>query len=300
MTQIVKTKIAGILNLTPDSFSDGGKYQEFAQARICLETMILEGAKMIDIGAESTRPNSVAISAEEERRRLEFLPDLIKIVSDFNNFNNFSNEDKVLTSLDSYHFSNLQWALSLGVDVVNDVSGLENLDIIALIARTKAKTILMHKDKILPPTTTIINANRHLPAQIYDWALKKIKNLATFGVAKEQLIFDPGIGFGKNAWQSIVLLRNIAVFHNLNLPIYVGHSKKSFLEEIYLFENLADDNNKNNTIKYNTIPASQYPAENKLDRSAKTIAVSQFLVEQNIDWLRVHDVALHYNLLRFN
>ncbi len=296
MTKIAKTKIAGILNLTPDSFSDGGKYQQFAQARIRLETMILEGAKMIDIGAESTRPNAVAVSADEERLRLEFLPNLIKIVQDFNRFNNLSIADRVLTSLDSYHFENLQWSLSLGVDVVNDISGLENQDIIALIARTKAKTILMHKDKILPPATTIINANRHLPEQIYDWALKKITNLATLGVEKEQLIFDPGIGFGKDAWQSIVVLRNIAIFRNLDLPIYVGHSKKSFLDKICLFHN--QGHNSKNLVKYNTIPTSQYPAENKLDRSAKTIAVSKFLIKQNIDWLRVHDVVLHYNLLR--
>jgi dihydropteroate synthase len=139
------TKMVAIVNLTPDSFSDGGSYNNLANAAKKVNRLLGEGAKIIDIGAESTRPNAVKISSEEEWQRLkDILPELINIVKKYNQHHNLSDNNKVLISLDSYHFNNLQQGFNLGIDIFNDVGGLEDKKIIDFIANHNIKTILMH------------------------------------------------------------------------------------------------------------------------------------------------------------
>lgn len=254
-------KLVGILNLTPDSFSDGGKFNNFEAAINHLNQLINDGADIIDIGAESTRPNAIAISQKEEWTRLEnILPEIVKIAK----------KRDVQTSIDSYHFETIKLAHEIGVDIVNDVSGLIDERIINFIAQKQISTILMHNLAIHANPELIVNQNLNINYEIINWAQNKIKLLEKMGVKKSQLIFDPGIGFAKDEKQSISILKNINSYHVLGLPIYVGHSKKRFLDIIDIIGN----------------------------RATKTLEISKYLIAKKVDFLRIHDVKQHFNLRR--
>lgn len=260
------SQIVGILNITPDSFSDGGKFNSLDLALTHTKNMIDDGANIIDIGAESTRPTATKIGPEEEWRRLDkILPKLLEITK--------NSPKKVKTSIDSYHFNTIKKAHELGVDIVNDVSGLVDDKIIDFIASKNLTTILMHCQKIETDDKILVNPHFNVTSKILNWSQRKINQLQKKGVNKSQLIFDPGIGFGKNAEQSIRILKYILTYNCLGLPIYIGHSKKSFLKNIHI---------------------SNQP---NLDAAAKTLIISQYLLNKNIDFLRVHDVKSH-NLLK--
>ncbi len=268
------TKIVGILNITPDSFSDAGKYNSFENALKHLQEMLINGADIIDVGAESTRPNATPINALEEIKRLQIiLPQIIFEVKKFNQKNN----KKIQTSIDSYHFETIKMALESGIDIVNDVSGLVDEKIIEFIAANNITTILMHNLAIHANPDLIINPHLNLNEEILNWANQKIAYLTKKGVKKSQLIFDPGIGFAKDADQSIRILKNIDLYRVLELPIYIGHSKKGFLDKI----NCED-----------------FGLENKdQSRAQKTLIISQYLIDKNVDFIRVHDVKEHHKLI---
>ena len=258
-----RSKIVGILNLTPDSFSDGGKYFDEKKALFYLEEMLMAGADIIDIGAESTRPNAQILNAQEEIARLEnILPKLIFAIKNFNKIHN----KNIQTSIDSYHLETIIFAHKIGVEIINDVSGLIDEKIIDYIAQNNLTAILMHNLAIHSNPELIINRDLNVVEEIISWAHQKINYLTARKIQKSQLIFDPGIGFAKNSTQSIRILKNINAFRVLNLPIYVGHSKKSFLDAINI------------------------PSQPNLDRTSKTLILSQYLAQKNVEYLRVHDV----------
>jgi len=258
-----KPKIVGILNLTPDSFSDGGKYFDEEKALSHLTEMMLSGVDIIDIGAESTRPNAQILQAQEEISRLEnILPKLISAVKNFNKIHH----KNIQTSIDSYHLETIIFAHKIGVKIINDVSGLIDEKIIDYIAQNNLTAILMHNLAIHSNPDLIVNRDLNVVDEIINWAQQKIAYLTSKKIQKSQLIFDPGIGFAKNSTQSIRILKNINAFRILALPIYVGHSKKSFLDAI------------------------NFPSQPNLDRTAKTLILSQYLAQKNVDYLRVHDV----------
>jgi dihydropteroate synthase len=258
-----KPKIVGILNLTPDSFSDGGKYFNEETALFRLAEMMLSGVDIVDIGAESTRPNAQILNAQEEISRLEnILPKLISAVKNFNKIHH----KNIQTSIDSYHLETIIFAHKIGVEIINDVSGLIDEKIIDYIAQNNLTAILMHNLAIHSNPDLIVNRDLNVVDEIINWGQQKIAYLASKKIQKSQLIFDPGIGFAKNSTQSIRILKNINALRVLNLPIYVGHSKKSFLDAINI------------------------PSQPNLDRTAKTLILSQYLAQKNVDYLRVHDV----------
>ena len=258
-----RSKIVGILNLTPDSFSDGGKYFDEKKALFYLEEMLMAGADIIDIGAESTRPNAQILNAQEEIARLEnILPKLIFAIKNFNKIHN----KNIQTSIDSYHLETIIFAHKIGVEIINDVSGLIDEKIIDYIAQNNLTAILMHNLAIHSNPELIVNRDLNVVDEIINWAHQKINYLTARKIQKSQLIFDPGIGFAKNSTQSIRILKNINAFRVLDLPIYVGHSKKSFLDAINI------------------------PSQPNLDRTAKTLILSQYLAQKNVEYLRVHDV----------
>ena len=258
-----RSKIVGILNLTPDSFSDGGKYFDEKKALFYLEEMLISGADIIDIGAESTRPNAQILNAQEEIARLEnILPKLIFAIKNFNKIHN----KNIQASIDSYHLETIIFAHKIGVEIINDVSGLIDEKIIDYIAQNNLTAILMHNLAIHSNPELIVNRDLNVVEEIINWAHQKINYLTARKIQKSQLIFDPGIGFAKNSTQSIRILKNINAFRVLNLPIYVGHSKKSFLDTINI------------------------PSQPNLDRTAKTLILSQYLAQKNVEYLRVHDV----------
>lgn len=258
-----RSKIVGILNLTPDSFSDGGKYFDEKKALFYLEEMLMAGADIIDIGAESTRPNAQILNAQEEIARLEnILPKLIFAIKNFNKIHN----KNIQASIDSYHLETIIFAHKIGVEIINDVSGLIDEKIIDYIAQNNLTAILMHNLAIHSNPELIVNRDLNVVEEIINWAHQKINYLTARKIQKSQLIFDPGIGFAKNSTQSIRILKNINAFRVLNLPIYVGHSKKSFLDAINI------------------------PSQPNLDRTGKTLILSQYLAQKNVEYLRVHDV----------
>jgi dihydropteroate synthase len=256
------SKLVGILNITPDSFSDGGNTQT-VQAIAHTQKLIADGATIIDIGAESTRPGATPLSHEEEWIRLDgILQEVIELC----------HANKVFTSLDTRHPESAKKAISLGIDWINDVDGFNNPEMISAVKDSTASIVFMHslgvpanKNKTLPEDVDPIN-------YITDWANHKIKNLTENGISIDRLIFDPGIGFGKTTAQSWEILENIEEFKQLGTKILVGHSRKSFL---------------------NLLSGGQTVEENDL----KTIAVSITLAAKEIDYLRVHDVAGHTTVL---
>ncbi len=260
------TKIVAILNLTPDSFSDGGKFNQPNFALMHLQKILQEGADVIDVGAESTRPNATAISSEEEWLRLEkILPQIVAMVKKFNR----DNSKQVEISIDTYHTLTARRACELGVQIINDVSGLIDDEMIALIAEKKVQTVFMHSLSVPANPEIIINKALNVTQEILRWAFAKIAQLEKKGIEKSQLIFDPGIGFSKDGEQSLRIIKNIATFKSLGLPIYVGHSKKSFLDELKVDGLL------------NT----------RESRAEKTLIISKYLAEKGVDFIRVHDVA---------
>lgn len=271
----MNTKIVGILNITPDSFSDGGRFDAASSAIKHLQKMLHDGADVIDIGAESTRPNATPINANEEWHRLEkILPLLIEVVTKYNH--DFVAKKKSLQnaqveiSIDTYHALTAKRACEAGVKIINDVSGLIDDEIIEFIAQKNIKTIFMHSLSVPANPDIIVNPNLNVTQEILHWAFAKIKYLQKNGVKKQQLIFDPGLGFSKNAEQSLNIIKNITDFKILNLPIYVGHSKKSFLDALKI-DGLSND---------------------KESRAQKTQIISRYLIEKNVDYIRVHDVVV--------
>ncbi len=257
------TKIVAILNITPDSFSDGGKYNSLQASILQVRRLIAEGADVIDIGAESTRPNAQPITPQEEWARLkDILPEIVK-------------ETKVagkLVSIDTRYYETAAKAVAFGVDIINDVSGLSDVKMMELIAKNNVLAVFMHSLSVPANPDIIINKNLNVVDEIIKWAREKIKILTANGIKKEQLIFDAGIGFSKDAAQSITILKNIDDFKVLDLPIYIGHSKKSFLDEI---------------------------GEKNQDRAQKTLEISKYLASRGVDFIRVHDVLANKKAISF-
>lgn len=257
---VVKTKLVGILNLTPDSFSDGGKYNCPDSSLKQVIKLIANGADVIDIGAESTRPKAITISPEEEWLRLQnVLPEIIQLVR--------KKYPKVEISLDSKNYQTIAQALGLGIDIVNDVTGLADQKITNLLLKTDKKVVVTHNlgapvdpSKTLPQDLDVVGF-------LIDWMNAKLTNLLNLGMAREQIIFDPGIGFGKTAEQSIKIIQEIKRLKVLGLPLFIGHSRKSFLD-------------------YFTIPG-----QHNADREQKTQFISKFLIAGNIDYIRVHELS---------
>ena len=273
------SRVVGILNVTPDSFSDGGKFDVFDAAIFQLKKMLEDGAEVIDVGAESTRPQAMPIKDEMEWQRLEkILPAIILEVKNFNK----KTGKKIQTSIDSYHFETIKKAHEIGVDIINDVSGLIDEKIVKFIAEKNITTILMHNLSVPTNPDLIINPHLNVIEEILNWARGKISYLEKKGVKKSQLIFDVGIGFGKNSKQAIRILKNIDAFRILGLPLYVGHSKKSFLDEV----NCSD-------------PVMRRGDKQVVNRAEKTLIISKYLAEKNIEFLRVHDVKENLAAIKY-
>lgn len=206
--------IMGILNVTPDSFSDGGNYTDIDRALQHVETMCLEGADIIDIGAESTRPGHVQISTEEEIRRL--IPILTRIRQAF---------PHVPLSVDCYRAATAKAALEAGADMINDIWGLTyDPDMAPVIAAAKATVCIMHNR----PNR---NYTDFLPDVLAD--LKHMLGLAeAAGIGRDRIVLDPGVGFAKDMQENLLIIQHLAELQRYGLPILLGTSRKGFLGKI--------------------------------------------------------------------
>ena len=224
-----RTLIIGIVNLTPDSFSGDGRYKfniQHSKFKVIdevvrfVEKIISDGADMIDIGGESSRPGARAISAKEEIKRV--IPVLKKLVRRVN----------VPISIDTYKPEVAKRALDLGVSIVNDITALRrNEEMAKIISSYKVGVILMHM-KGDPRTMQRSPNYKDLISEIIDYLDRQIKFALDFGIEKERIIVDPGIGFGKTTEDNLEILRRLREFKVLGRPILIGVSRKSFIGNV--------------------------------------------------------------------
>ena len=210
----------GILNVTPDSFSDGGQYLNPDQAVVQAAKIIQEGADILDLGAESTRPNAKPISEEEELKRL--LPALEKIKNQF----------QIPISIDTTKSQVARKALELGADVINDVSGLKQDPQMAKVIREfGAGAVLMHR-RGTPETMQLLTDYKDLIEDVIRELSESVEIAESNGISADQIVIDPGIGFSKTAGQSFKILERLGELKRLGRPILVGPSRKSFIHSV--------------------------------------------------------------------
>jgi len=211
--------LMGVLNLTPDSFSDGGKFNKFILARRQINKLIKDGANIIDVGGESTRPGSEEVNQSKEWNRIK---NSVKYLKKKNFF----------VSLDTRKSFVMKKAFNYKLNLINDVSGLSHdKDTINFLKKTKLPFVLHHlRGK---PKTMQINPNyKNVLLDIYDYFEEKLKYIRRKGIKHNNIILDPGIGFGKNLKHNITLINNISIFHSLGLPIMLGLSRKRFIKDL--------------------------------------------------------------------
>jgi dihydropteroate synthase len=207
--------VMGILNVTPDSFSDGGQFLDPAVAIAHAAEMVREGADILDIGAESTRPygGAVPVSADDEKARLAaIIPAAVKL--------------GLPVSIDTIKASTAAWALDQGVSIVNDVWGLQSdSEMAPLVAKRRVPVVVMHNRDAADASIDII-------ADVTAFFAHSLEIAVRAGIARENIILDPGIGFGKTPEQSIVCIARLAEFKRFGLPLLVGASRKRFINAI--------------------------------------------------------------------
>jgi 2-amino-4-hydroxy-6-hydroxymethyldihydropteridine diphosphokinase/dihydropteroate synthase len=247
----------GIVNITPDSFSDGGSYALPPDALRQITALLAAGASVIDLGAESTRPGATLLSAQDECARLKPVIDALPKRRNW------------LLSVDTYHPETAALAMAHGVDWLNDVSGLRDARMLEILASTDASVVAMHSLTIPADPAELLPEDVDPIAEVAHWAEAVLLRAEKAGIARARVILDPGIGFGKSKRHSLALVHRFAELKELfpKNRWLVGHSRKSYLT---LFGDIP--------------PAA---------RDALTYAHSLLLAHQGADYLRVHDVAGH-------
>ena len=243
--------IMGILNLTPDSFSDGGKFNKKNKGLDHANNLFKLGANIIDIGGESTRPGSKSISQKEEWNRIEKIIKQIK--------------KKIPLSLDTRKSKIMKEGIKLGVRLINDVSGL-NYDKKTIDVLKKYKIpFIIHHSQGTPENMQKNPRYKNELLDIYDFFEEKIKFLRFRGIKHNNIIIDPGIGFGKNLKHNMNLIKHVSIFHTLGFPILLGLSRKKFIKDL---------SGKNDS----------------KERIGGTVASSLYSMMQGVQILRIHDV----------
>ena len=258
-----KSKIMGILNLTENSFSDGGEFIELENAKKHIEQMIEQGAQIIDIGAESTRPNADEIGSQTQIKRI--LP-ILKYIKE--------NHKNTLVSIDTRSSEVAQICINEGVDIINDVSGLRfDAKMAKTIAKNNVKIVIMHSRSTPKDMDNMCNYE-NLIDEIYF----ELKNQCDFaiseGVKPENIIIDVGFGFAKNYEQNIELMTRIEEFKSLGYEILAGVSRKRFIQQ------LAN-------------------VTNPKDADEMSAMASAYFSSKGIDYIRVHNVKKTYDAIKF-
>lgn len=264
--QLVGPELVGIINLTPDSFAGDGLEKNYAQAIAQAKQLFAEGAVVLDIGAEATNPvTAKAITSKQEcQRLLPFLRELQTVWQ--------PDEFQPLISIDTYHADTVAQALEYKIDWINDESTTEMADIVNLLKDTDKKYLFMHNLGIPVIRGKVLSEYCDPVKEILLWGQLKLKQLHSLGIRPEQLIFDPGIGFGNSPTQALELLRRIAEFSELKLPVFIGHSRKSFLNQ------------------FTNKPFAQ--------RDPETMVITGYLATQPVNYLRVHNVVLNNQAIK--
>ena len=259
-----KPIIMGILNLTDDSFSDGGKFLDFKNAVAHGLKMIKEGAQIIDIGAESTRPGAKAVPSEIEIQRLTPVVRALKAEPEFR-------QKGVKISIDTRNAETAREMALLGVDIINDVSGLSYDNKMAeTVAETGLQVVITHS-RGTPETMDGFSDYKNTVDEVYFELCNLAENAIDKGVHPNKIIIDPGFGFAKNIEQNFEILAKIEEFKGMGYPVLCGVSRKRFLKS--LTDECLEDEERLETLDNITAQTSLYFAA------------------KNIDFIRVHNVA---------
>jgi len=244
--------LMGVINLTPDSFSDGGKYNKKNSGFKHASYLIKKGCEILDIGGESTRPGSKHVNEKIEWKRIN---KTLKKVRKLNSF----------VSLDTQKSLIMEKGIKNKVNLINDISGFDHdFNTINVLKKHKIPFVIHHMQGT-PKNMQKNPTYKNVLLDIYDFFEKKIKKIRSLGIKHNNIILDPGIGFGKNLKHNITLINNISIFHSLGFPIMLGVSRKRFIKDL----------SGNNDSK---------------ERLGGTISSSLYAMTQGIQILRVHDV----------
>lgn len=246
-------KIMGILNVTPDSFSDGGHFNSTSSALAQAEKLIDAGADILDIGGESTRPFATPVSADDELSRV--IPAIEEI----------RKNSSIPISIDTTKAIVAQKALAAGATIINDISALQkDLEMVELACKADVPIIIMHMQNN-PENMQVGPSYRNVVEDIFTFFKERITWLEENGINRNRITIDPGIGFGKTYEHNLSILKNLHKFSEFNLPVLLGHSRKRFLGEL--------------------------TGNDVTDRDFATAIVSALAIPHNISIVRVHDVA---------
>lgn len=252
-----KTYIMGILNITPDSFSDGGKYLSLKEAEQQIIKMINNRVDIIDVGGESTKPFSKEVLPDEQIKRI--IP-VIKKIREINK--------DIPISIDTRHSKVAAEAVNSGANIINDVSGFDwDKNMCKVVKDLDIPIIIMHS--LSNPETMQLNPeyDDNIVNSVYKSLCDKVQKAVKYGIKRENIIIDPGIGFGKTLEHNIELIKRIEEFKSLNLPILVGVSRKSIISNII-----------------------NVPPE---ERDDATLALNSYLASNGANIIRVHDIEKH-------
>lgn len=263
-TYVASPKIMGILNITPDSFSDGGSYYQGGQVSLDLvlkraEQMLTEGADILDVGGESTRPGAAPVSEQQELDRV--IPVVEALI----------NKLGALVSVDTSSAQVITASAASGAGIINDVRALEREGALAAAAKTGLPVCLMHMQG-QPTTMQKAPTYTNVVEEVLDYLSARMAACVAAGIAKQRILLDPGFGFGKTLGHNLTLLANLRAVSALGQPLLVGLSRKSLL--LPLLNRQVDDR----------LPGS--------------LALALAAAERGAAIIRVHDVAATYDVLR--
>jgi dihydropteroate synthase len=253
-----KPIIMGIVNATPDSFSDGGEHFDPAAAIAHGQRLAHAGADILDVGGESTRPGAAPVAPHDEAARvLPVLQGLSQLRASF---------PQLLLSIDTRHAAVMRAALAHGVDIINDVTALTgDAESLPVAARSDAAVVLMHMQGV-PATMNLAPRYGDVALDVFDYLEARIAACTAAGIAPERIILDPGIGFGKRGPQNLAILRALALYHGLGCPLLLGASRKALGSE----------------------SEGRLPPRERLPTS---LAAAMHALNLGAQLLRVHDVA---------
>lgn len=243
----------GILNVTPDSFSDGGEHQHVTQAVQHALKLIQDGAAIIDIGGESTRPYSASVATEEELKRT------IPVIQQLRNLSN------VPISIDTSKAEVAAQAIEAGADIINDITGLEGDSKMVQVARSSEAGVCVMHMQGTPQTMQDAPHYGDVVQEVLDYLKTRKAKLVEAGISPARLCLDPGVGFGKTHQHNLDLMAAAGQFHQLGCPVLVGHSRKGFVGTVL--------------------------GDKDCERDSGTAGASIALALQGIQIIRVHDVA---------
>ena len=265
------TELVGIVNLTADSFSDGGRWLDPARAIDQAVALAEAGATVIDLGAESTRPGAVSVDPAVEWSRVA--PVLAALRE------RWPRGRGPRLSVDTRHPATAGRAIDAGADWINDVTGFDDPAMIDAVSTASVDLVVMHHLGVPPQAGRVLDRSGDPVPALLAWGADRLERLHRAGIGASRLIFDPGIGFGKTGEQTAMILARIGEFRALGVRLLVGHSRKSFLKTWFA-------------------PDGAGPCAAVADREIETLALTQHLAAWAVDYVRVHDVEANARLLR--